>query len=168
MASRILKPRKWGVLVLFASFSTLVCCALPILLVSLGMGAVMASLAANFPLLIALSQYKLWVFLTTASILILAGWALFCPGRTCPADPGVSSVLRDSSKVERSFLLGSCWSLGNRVFVGIPTTSPTALTARPRRSITHHRRQSTDRIFDLAQADRATGGILPSEGLTCN
>lgn len=81
------KPRRWGWLLLFASFSTLLCCALPIILVSLGMGAVVASLAANLPVLITLSQYKDWMFVITAITLALAAWVLFRPGRVCPPDP---------------------------------------------------------------------------------
>lgn len=56
------KPRNWGWLVLFASTGTLLCCALPIILVSLGMGAVVASMASNLPFLIKLSMYKEWMF----------------------------------------------------------------------------------------------------------
>ena len=37
---------------LFSSFGTLICCALPALLVSLGAGAVLAGLITNFPQLI--------------------------------------------------------------------------------------------------------------------
>ena len=43
------EPRYWGWLVLFASSTTLICCALPILLVTLGLGAVSAALFANIP-----------------------------------------------------------------------------------------------------------------------
>lgn len=86
------KPKTWGWLVLFASFGTLLCCALPILLVSLGMGAVVASMAANLPFLITLSLYKGWMFLGSAIILILAAWFLFRPGRACPADPELARL----------------------------------------------------------------------------
>jgi len=51
-------PWRWAWLVLFAFSTTLVCCALPILLVSLGLGAVSASLFANLPFLVTLAQYK--------------------------------------------------------------------------------------------------------------
>ena len=46
---------------LFTSFSTLICCALPALLVVLGLGAVVAGVS-DFPLLITLSKNKGWVF----------------------------------------------------------------------------------------------------------
>lgn len=48
---------------LFTSLSTLLCCALPTLLIILGFGAVVASTISAFPFLIALSRNKHWMFL---------------------------------------------------------------------------------------------------------
>lgn len=45
------------------------CCALPIVLVSLGMGSVVASLVSTLPWLTVFSEYKLVTFTTTAMIL---------------------------------------------------------------------------------------------------
>lgn len=82
------KPRRWGWLVLFASTSTLLCCALPILLVSLGMGAVAASIyGEHFRFLRWFGLHEATTFGVTALILLAAGWALYRPGRSCPADP---------------------------------------------------------------------------------
>ncbi len=83
-------PRRWSWLVLFASSTTLVCCALPILLVSLGLGAVSASLFASLPFLVTLAQYKAWMFAGSGGVLLLAAWLLFRPGRACPADPDLA------------------------------------------------------------------------------
>ena len=83
-------PRRWSWLVLFASSTTLVCCALPILLVSLGLGAVSASLFASLPFLVTLAQYKAWMFAGSGAVLLLAAWLLFRPGRACPADPDLA------------------------------------------------------------------------------
>jgi hypothetical protein len=47
-----------GLISLFASSSTLVCCALPALMVALGAGASLAGLASNFPALVWLSENK--------------------------------------------------------------------------------------------------------------
>ena len=59
---RALRETGIAVAALFTSTGTLVCCALPILLVSIaGLGSVVASLTNNFPLLITLSQHKGWV-----------------------------------------------------------------------------------------------------------
>ncbi len=51
-----------SILSLFTSVSTLLCCALPALLVVLGLGAVVAGIVSDVPFLIALSQNKEWVF----------------------------------------------------------------------------------------------------------
>ena len=74
-------------LTLLASTGTLVCCALPILFVSLGLGATLASLTSAVPFLITLSQHKIWVFGFAALMLSVSGWLLYRPGRACPIDP---------------------------------------------------------------------------------
>ena len=51
-----------SVLSLFTSVSTLVCCALPALLVVIGLGAVVAGVVSDFPFLIDLSRNKGWIF----------------------------------------------------------------------------------------------------------
>ncbi len=73
---------------LFASLGTLVCCAIPALLVALGLGAVVAGLVADFPGLIWLSRNKLYIFIVAAVLLVAAG-LMRKSGRTktCPADP---------------------------------------------------------------------------------
>ena len=59
---------------LFASTGTLVCCALPIILVTLGLGATVAALTNAVPLLIKISEYKTWVFAGAALLLVLSAW----------------------------------------------------------------------------------------------
>lgn len=114
MPDKNIKPRKWGILVLFASTGTLICCAIPILLVSLGMGAVVASMASNVPFLITLSQHKEWMFAGTALLLVLAGWALYRPGRACPADPELGALCAKAHKWNIRFYWGSVviWVVG--------------------------------------------------------
>ncbi|MCG8442008.1 MAG: hypothetical protein MI723_09385 [Caulobacterales bacterium] len=75
-------------LALFASAATLVCCALPALLIILGAGAAMAGLAANAPGLIWLSAHKGWVFAAAGALLAAASY-LRWRGRNapCPTDP---------------------------------------------------------------------------------
>ncbi|MFP4518497.1 MAG: hypothetical protein ACLFQ5_03485 [Oceanicaulis sp.] len=74
-------------LALFASASTLICCALPALLVTIGAGAVMAGLAGNVPGLIFLSANKGWVF-SLAALLLAGAWYARWATRNapCPAD----------------------------------------------------------------------------------
>lgn len=79
-------------LTLFASTGTLVCCALPIILVTLGMGATVAALTSSIPFLITLSLHKTWVFAGSALMLALSGWIMYRPGRACPADPQLGAV----------------------------------------------------------------------------
>lgn len=55
---------------LFTSFGTLVCCALPSLLVLLGLGATVATVLTQVPWLVTMSHHKNWVFLA-AGFLIL-------------------------------------------------------------------------------------------------
>ncbi len=58
-----------GYVALFSSIGTLLCCALPALLVLLGFGATVASLLSAAPWLVTLSRHKAWVF-AFAGILI--------------------------------------------------------------------------------------------------
>lgn len=60
---------------LFASIGTLFCCALPALLVALGMGAVVAFGVANIPGFVWLSEHKAFIFLVAGVLLIAAGAA---------------------------------------------------------------------------------------------
>jgi len=79
-------------LTLFASTGTLVCCALPIMLVTLGMGATVAALTSSFPFLITLSLHKTWVFAFSGLMLALSGWLIYRPGRACPVEPELGRV----------------------------------------------------------------------------
>jgi hypothetical protein len=56
---------------LFTSFGTLVCCALPSVLVLLGLGATVASVLSSAPWLVALSRHKGWVFALSGSLIAL-------------------------------------------------------------------------------------------------
>ncbi len=75
-------------LAVFASVTTLLCCALPALLIVIGAGAAMAGLAANVPGLIWLSAQKEWVF-AGAGILLAAAVLVKWLNRNapCPIDP---------------------------------------------------------------------------------
>jgi mercuric ion transport protein len=76
---------------LFTSMSTLICCALPALLVSLGLGATMVGLVSTFPQLIWLSEHKWLVFGISFVMLALSAFmqyrARFLP---CPLDPAAA------------------------------------------------------------------------------
>ena len=78
---------------LFASSGTLVCCALPALLVALGAGAALSSLVVAVPQLVWISAHKGAVFIGAGLMLAAAG-AVQWRNRTapCPVDP----ALRDA------------------------------------------------------------------------
>lgn len=92
-----------SVLTLFGSASTLVCCALPALLVSLGAGAVMIGLVSAVPQLVWLSEHKVALFLIAG--LLLAGSSLstyMARNAPCPIDPNQAKAcmrLRRNSKI---------------------------------------------------------------------
>ncbi len=57
---------------LFTSLSTLLCCALPSLLVLFGLGASVASTLSAFPWLVTLSRHKHWTFAISGGLIALS------------------------------------------------------------------------------------------------
>jgi mercuric ion transport protein len=103
---------------LFSSFSTLICCALPSVLILLGMGTTVASLLSAAPWLVSLSRHKIWTF-SIAGILIAMSFVttyLIAPrlrqGETCNADD--PTTCGEVSRLSRIILWGSAliWSCG--------------------------------------------------------
>jgi hypothetical protein len=73
---------------LLASAGTLVCCVIPAAMVAIGAGASLASLVTAAPQLVWMSAHKGLVFGLAASLLAVAGGALWrARGAPCPADP---------------------------------------------------------------------------------
>ena len=100
---------------LFGSIGTLFCCALPVILVSLGMGAVFASLTSVFPQIHWITAYKNWLFLITGLLLFVSYFFI----RTakimeCPIDDQKPSSCRKAKKTSR-WIFGCsvfCYSMG--------------------------------------------------------
>ncbi len=92
---------------LFSSFSTLLCCALPALLISLGMGAAMISLTSNFPALIWLSKHKLELFIFAGILLAISGYFTFKKGQSCPADPKLAKACTKLKRINKIIFLVS-------------------------------------------------------------
>jgi mercuric ion transport protein len=103
---------------LFSSFSTLICCALPSVLVLLGMGTAVASLLSAAPWLVNLSRHKVWTFSVAGGLIALSFVMtyLIAPrlrqGEVCDADD--PTTCGEASKVSRVVLWGSAliWSCG--------------------------------------------------------
>ncbi len=87
---------------LFASSSTLICCALPSLFVVLGAGASFASLLTVFPFLIVVSQHKEAISLTALVAIAIAGYVHYRTAHMpCPADPELGRLCLQSRKRSR-------------------------------------------------------------------
>ncbi len=108
------KPHPWSWLLILTSSGTLLCCALPIALVSLGFGATVAGLASSAPWLIALSQHKAWLFSLSALLILVAAFAVYRPGRSCPADPELAAACARADSWNRRFIAiaGILWLIG--------------------------------------------------------
>ena len=90
---------------LLASGGTLICCALPALMVSIGAGAAVAGLVSAVPQLIWLSEHKSLVF-GVAGILIALAAGLQYKNRNapCPADPKLAQACLKLRRVSRWIL----------------------------------------------------------------
>lgn len=103
-----LRSRPTDTLLSFATLlfsgSTLVCCALPILLVSLGFGAGVAYLTNAMPWLVVFGQHKVWTFSIVGAYLLLTGWTIYRPGRACPTDPELARLCQRADRLNRIVL----------------------------------------------------------------
>jgi hypothetical protein len=101
-------PSSWSSWVaLFASSGTLICCALPALLVAIGAGTVLSSLVATVPGLVWISEYKEAVF-GFAGIMLAASGVLQWRNRfaPCPVDPALrNACLRTRKTSARIYLI---------------------------------------------------------------
>ena len=101
--------RALGYIALFSSTGTLICCALPSLLVLLGFGATVASVLTAAPWLVTISRHKTLVF-AIAGLLIAANFyyvyalapRLLVARGACPADD--PSACATATRVSRVIL----------------------------------------------------------------
>ena len=110
----VLKETGLSWLTLFVASGTLICCALPIMLVTLGLGATVAALTSTFPVLITIAQHKMWVFAGSGALLLLSGWLMYRPGPACPADPELARVCARAQVWNRRIYWSAVmiWSVG--------------------------------------------------------
>lgn len=92
-------------LALFTSFGTLICCALPALLVMLGAGAVVAGLVTAVPQIVAISIYKDYVFAGAGVLLLAAALMKYATRHApCPIDPLEADACRRLRRVSGGIL----------------------------------------------------------------
>ena len=103
---------KW--LVLFISSGTLLCCALPILLVSLGLGSVVASVNYNVPGFMFMAEHKIWTLGLSALLLVGLAFIIWRPHQTCPSDPKLAQYCRQSKRWNQRifFISVAIWMTG--------------------------------------------------------
>jgi mercuric ion transport protein len=104
---------------LFCSFGTLLCCALPSLLVLLGMGATVATALSAVPWLVTLSHHKNWIFAMSGCLIggnfvyvYVVAPKLQARRRSCdPADP---ETCQNAGRLSRIVLWcsGSLYAIG--------------------------------------------------------
>jgi hypothetical protein len=95
-------------LALAAGSSTLVCCALPALLVTLGAGAALSTLVSVFPQIVWLSEHKAMVFGTASVLMAIGGWAQWrLRTAPCPIDPALRQACLRTRAVSRRIYLAS-------------------------------------------------------------
>ena len=103
ISEKIIAPKSnfWASLVtLFASSSTLICCAIPALLVTLGAGATLSSFISIFPKIVWISEHKIEVFTFAGVMLTISGYMQW-RGRLapCPVDPVLRNACIKTRKV---------------------------------------------------------------------
>jgi len=95
-----------GYFSLFTSVGTLLCCALPSLLVLAGLGASVASTLSSLPWLVALSRHKQWTFSVSGALIGLSFLNMYylAPklNAACAADN--PSACQDASRFSRVLL----------------------------------------------------------------
>jgi hypothetical protein len=76
------------ILTILSSFSTLICCALPTALVTIGAGAALTSAVSAVPQLVWLSEHKIPLFAFAGLMLVLSGVSAYRNRNApCPTDP---------------------------------------------------------------------------------
>ncbi|HEY6764028.1 MAG TPA: hypothetical protein VI386_04600 [Candidatus Sulfotelmatobacter sp.] len=105
---------------LFTSLSTLLCCALPSLLVLFGLGASVASMLSFMPWLATLSRHKQWTFAVSGVLIALSFVNMYyvsprLRAKQCSADG--PSACEEASKLSRVLLWVSAGIYAVGVFV---------------------------------------------------
>jgi hypothetical protein len=85
---------------LFTSTGTILCCALPALLVTIGAGAALSSLISTFPQIVWVSKYKEYIFTAAFILIILSGYLQWQARKLpCPADKSLATQCMKARKM---------------------------------------------------------------------
>lgn len=71
-------------------------------------------MTSGFPILVELSQHKDWVFALSGALLVVAGWLMWRPGRSCPTDPALARWCEMFQTWNRRVISvsGAIWAIG--------------------------------------------------------
>ena len=99
---------------LFLSSTSLFCCALPSLLVTLGMSSVVIFLTAHFQILVSISEYKFMLLLISGVLIILAQLQINQIQQKCAWQKGGENVCASFVTVQKTILFVAkiLWSIG--------------------------------------------------------
>lgn len=93
---------------LLTSIGTLLCCALPTMLVAVGAGAVVAGLVTAVPQIVFLSEHKQAVFTIASGLLATsAGLQYINRNAPCPADPTQAAICQRLRRFSKTTLYAS-------------------------------------------------------------
>ncbi len=105
----LIANKRASVFSLFTSASTLICCALPALLVTIGAGAALSSLISVVPQLVWLSEYKVPIFSFAITMMLFSGWLQWRARHApCPVDPVLAETCGKTRKRALQIYLFSC------------------------------------------------------------
>lgn len=104
---------------LFLSASTLICCALPALFVTLGAGATFVSLLGIFPQLIWFSEHKTAIFIVAGLCIALNFVVRAITPEQCPTDPLLSAECTKARRISTVLLYTSAALYGVGVFFAL-------------------------------------------------
>lgn len=106
------KRLSFPILALLGSSSTLLCCVVPALLVSLGFGSVVASFIGTVPQVTWLSENKGLVFALSGFLIALSGfWEWKRRNDPCPLDPQLARACTKLRKISVGL-----WALSAIIF----------------------------------------------------
>ncbi len=88
-------------LALFTSFSTILCCALPIILVFLGFGSAFAALSSNFIFINIIAEKSAYIFLISLILLSISAYFIFFQNQSCPSDKKLANICLKSKIINK-------------------------------------------------------------------